>query len=442
MGFWVRHMIRLALPMAGSRLIQMLTGFVGMIMLAHMGPMVLAASMLITSAQVAVVMLFISLLFSISVVVGQAFGAKNFYEVGSIFRQGCVLGLMLCIPLGILFWFIDRLLLHFGQLPALVIYIREYFHALIWAIPGYMILAVFQQTCYGIFKQRLIVISNSVCLFLFAVVAYGLIYGRWGFPKCGVAGFSYAAAVQVYANILILIAFFCGQKALKPFAIFSRRRGSDWRYLRQIFSIGWPMSLQFGGELLGLFVVSIMIGWLGTEALAAAQVTQQCLFLFIVPLFAVAEATGILVSQAVGSQQQATIKPIGKACVVVALGLAGIVAVCFVLFPKLLASFYLNIHDPNNALILHLTRILFALTGLFLIFSTLRDVMTGALRGLYDTRFAMWIGIFIVWFISVPIGYLLGFPAHLGVVGFRLAGILAFATGAFLVYRRWQTKAQ
>lgn len=63
------------------------------------------------------------------------------------------------------------------------------------------------------------------------------------------------------------------------------------------------MSVQFGGELSAFFVVTMMIGWLGTDALAAVQVTQQWMFLIVVPIFAMSEAAGILVSQAVGAKE-------------------------------------------------------------------------------------------------------------------------------------------
>ncbi len=73
----IKNVVNLALPMAGSRLIQMLSGFIGMLMLARLGHSILAASMLMTSTQVTIIVIFISLLFSMSVVVGQAYGAKK-----------------------------------------------------------------------------------------------------------------------------------------------------------------------------------------------------------------------------------------------------------------------------------------------------------------------------------------------------------------------------
>ncbi len=436
----IKRVMRLAMPMAGSRLLQMLSGFIGMLMLAHLGHGVLAASALMTATQIAILVTFIALLFSVAVVVGQAYGAGKFYEIGTIIRESCVLALFLSIPLIILFLCVDRLLLWSGQIPGLVSYVRTFFHALVWGTPAYVILAALQQACYGMLKQKFVIIGNVICLSVFIPTAYALIYGGLGIPAQGVAGLSYALAIQTYLNVLYIVLGFYYLKQFKPLQLFSKRKDRKWCYLRQLFAIGWPMSVQFGGELLGFFVIAMMIGWLGTSALAAAQVTQQCMFLFIVPMFAVAEATGILVSQSVGGKHYRDIQRETNVCVGVSISIAVIFTVIFIFFPKLLASLYLDVNDPHNAMTVHLIKILFIIVIFLLTFESWRHIFTGALRGLYDTRFAMWVGIISIWVVSVPLGYLLGFPAHLGVIGFRLASTLALLIGALLVYWHWRMR--
>src|SRR3990167_5877982 len=167
----VSRAIRLALPMAGSRLIQMLSGFIGMLMLARLGHQVLAASALMTSTMVTIMLMLISTLFSTSVVVGQTWGAGKRDEIGAIIQQGSVLALLLSVPAMIVFWYIADLLLWMGQLPALVRYVHEYFHALEWGVPAFMLLAALQQACYGMSRQRLVITLNFICLLIFVVMA-------------------------------------------------------------------------------------------------------------------------------------------------------------------------------------------------------------------------------------------------------------------------------
>ena len=436
----VKRIVKLALPMAGSRLIQMLSGFVGMLMLAHLGHQVLAAGALMTSTLITIIVVAISILFSISVVVGQAYGARKLFEIGTIVQQGSILALLLSIPVMILFWFVNHILLWAHQLPNLVHYIRQYFHALEWGVPAFMVLSCLQQTCYGMLKQRLVIILNVICLLIFIALAYVLIFGKLSFSSYGVGGLAYALDIQGWLNIGLLLLSFYFIDDFKPLELFKKRNHEGWLYMRQLFQIGWPMSLQFGGELFAFFMISIMVGWLGTTALAAMQVVQQCFLLFIVPMFAIAEATGILVSQSLGSKRLGEVKHIANICIITALSLVVIFSLIFILFPKVLASFYINIHDPENAVVLHLIVTLFFIMAFALIFDTVRNIASGALRGFYDTRFAMWTGLIIVWVIGLPLGYSLAFPVHLGVIGFQIGNAAAFFIGALAVVWHWRQK--
>ena len=438
----IKNVINLALPMAGSRLIQMLSGFIGMLMLARLGHSVLAASMLMTSTQVTIIVIFISLLFSMSVVVGQAYGAKQYDEIGAILQQGCILALILSIPLIILFLIADRILLAFGQLPVLVVYVKYYFHSLVWGTPGIVLLAALQQALYGMSCQRIVILANLFCLGVFALSAYVLVFGHFGISPQGVAGVPYALAIQAYLNIIILLFFFYYQKRFKPIGIFKWRYNQRWYYFKQLFQIGWPMCMQFGGELTAFFTISIMIGWLGSNELAAAQVTQQCLFLFVLPMFAVAESTGIMVSHAVGGRQYQSVRRIGEISLVISLIFALVAATIFIVFPRFLASLYIDVKTPQHVHTVHLIKILFILVSCSITFDTIRNIASGALRGFYDTRFAMWVGLSIMWIIAVPGGYLLGIVGHYGVIGFRIASAIAFLIGALLVLWRWRECVQ
>ena len=284
--------------------------------------------------------------------------------------------------------------------------------------------------------------TSFFCLLVFIAACYVLIYGKLGVKAYGVAGLGYAFSIQAWLNLLLLVISFYVLPDFKPLQIFAKRNHKGWYYLRQLLQIGWPMSAQFGGELFSFFVISIMVGWLGKTPLAASQVIQQVLLLFLVPMFAVAESTGILVSQSVGAQQYTEIKRIGNVCVALSLVMVIFLGLLFIIFPRYFAAIYMNIHNPANADVLQLIDILFVITAFTLIFDTLRNVSAGALRGLYDTRFAMWAGITANWIVALPLGYILAFPLHMGVVGFRLALTLAVLFGAILVYWRWQRRAK
>src|SRR3989338_1425873 len=157
------------------------------------------------------------------------------------------------------------------------------------------------------------------------------------------------------------------------------------------------MSVQFGGELASFFVITMMIGWLCTNSLAAVQITQQWMFLVVVPVFAMSEAAGILVGQAVGAKAYGDLNLISRSSLILSLGLIGLLDIGFIAFPHFFASFYMNINQAKNAEIMRLIHPLFILMAITLIFNSVRDIISGSLRGLFDTQFPMRAGLFVMW---------------------------------------------
>lgn len=116
-----------------------------------------------------------------------------------------------------------------------------------------------------------------------------------------------------------------------------------------------------------------------------------------------------------------------------------IVAALFIAFPKFLASLYLNIHDPVNTDTLQIIVVLFAILSVQQIFDGVRNVLTGSLRGLFDTKFPMTIGLIVIWLIGIPSGYFLAFDFHMGVYGIVMGSTVGFLVGMLILFYRWQS---
>lgn len=433
-----KKILPLALTMAGTQLITVASGFLCMIMLAHLGHQVLAASALMISTQISIMVIGMSLLFSLSLMVGHAYGAKNYLAIGNFMQIGWTLAIIISIPLMLLFWFIGPVLNFFDEPRNLIPLVITFFHAYIFAVAPILLSICNQQLCYGTHQQRLVIITSCLSVIVLLVTAYVLIFGKLGLPALGVAGLGYAMAAQVWFGLILMIVLICRRQGFKQFDLFTYRAHKNREYLRQMFKIGWPMSLQMSAEMLCLFVGTIMVGWIGTNALAAYQIVSQFVFLIIVPIFALSQASGIAVGQAKGAGQFHEIKNLGYASLRITLIWALLAALLFILAPKLLASFYLNVNDPANLLTVHWAVWLFLITAFSQTFDSVRNVMTGALRGLFDTRYPMVVGIIVLWFIGIPLSYIFAFIFHWGVYGIALGSTCGMLIGAVLILFRWQ----
>src|SRR3989338_295684 len=101
----IQSVLSLSLPMVGSRFLQMLSGFAGQMMAAQLGKTVLAASALINSTFVFILLIFLPLIFSLSFLCAELFGAKKYSAIGELVHQGVVLSFLLSLVMMICLWF-------------------------------------------------------------------------------------------------------------------------------------------------------------------------------------------------------------------------------------------------------------------------------------------------------------------------------------------------
>src|SRR3990167_6344345 len=106
----IKRVVQLSLPMAGSRFLQMFSGFISTMMVAHLGKTVLASCALIGSTVTFLMLIFISVVFSLSFIVGQSFGAKKYDEIGAFVQQGFLLSFLLSGLMMICCWYADDFL--------------------------------------------------------------------------------------------------------------------------------------------------------------------------------------------------------------------------------------------------------------------------------------------------------------------------------------------
>ena len=329
------------------------------------------------------------------------------------------------------------MLVWFHQPAELIGYTRQYFRVEAWMSLPLLLLIATQQIFYAALRQRVVIITDCISLVIFAALAYAFIFGLGFIPACGIRGLAYAFVIQVTLGFFMLLGCLYWQIHFKPYLLFHKHSTKGWVHLRQMFKVGWPMSFQFSAEMIAFAAISIMVGWIGVSALASTQIVNQFIILVIVPIFAVSEAVGILVSHEAGAKQYQHMRQVGNIAIFVVMAMVLLGASVFLLAPHWLASFYFNVNNPANAHLLQVTTVLFMVLSCTLFLDSFRNLATGALRGLFDTRYPMWVGIFAMWGIMLPLAYLFGFPMHGGVVGIYLSGLAALGIGALLVWRRW-----
>ena len=438
---YIAETLKLSLPLVVSNLVSIMITFVSVLMISKLGDTALAASALITSAQSTIFVICMGLLFSISVMVGHANGAKNHFEIGSIVQQGYLLALLISIPVILIVWNVELILTFFKQPPELTESVTNYFHAFCWGVPSMLCTICSIQFMMGYAKRLIILLISLTNLTLICTLGSALIYGKYGLPTFGITGLGYAWSIQSWIVLTgFMIYLICSQREFKSCELFKIRINKTIPILKKLLQIGWPICVQMGCELLVFFAVTIMAGWVSTDALAARQISVQFTLLMILPLLAISQASGVLVSRAMGAKRPQDVKHYGNYAIILGLIISSIICIIFLLFPHRLTALFVNPNLPENINIVKLSITLLIIAAISQIIDGIRNVCTGALRGLYDTQFPMKISFLSLWIIGLPLAYVLAFPLHLGIIGLSLAFTISVALGAIILYMRWRNK--
>lgn len=434
-----KQVLHLALPLTGSRLLSTITGFLCFALLSRYNSNALAASALISSTQLVVLIAGMAILLSTNILVGYSFGKKQFDKIANITHQSIILALCISITLVLVFRCVKPILLYFHQPEHIVLIASTYFDAFSYGVPAILVFAAIQQTLFSIKKQNIAVICDILSLILTLFLAISFIYGRFGFSEFGIVGLAYALTAQAWVITLLLLAYLAFHPTCKKYNFFKEIKFCSACFF-QLFNIGWPISLCITGEISSLFAITVMAGWLGVESLNIQHIATQYLLLLVVPIFGISQATSVLSSHLIGAKQSEMLSSFGYSAIKLGFIFTSIALVVFTLFPKALISIFVNTQDTSKYELIKTTTslLLIVCTGQF--FDALRNICSGSLRSMGITIQPMLITIAYIWIFSIPLAYYLGFKLGFGLVGVNIAYNIGMILAGINLFHLWSQK--
>jgi MATE family multidrug resistance protein len=225
---------------------------------------------------------------------------------------------------------------------------------------------------------------------------------------------------------------------LQPFRkyrIFGELWRLDWPLMRRLLHLGLPIS---GASVLeyGVFgAAALLMGKIGTTALAAHQIALQvAAIMFMVPL-GISLAATVRVGHAVGRGDPAGARRAGFVAILLGLIFMAVMTLLVALTRHDIPQLFLG-ESSTAVATAELTASLLVVGASFFIADGLQVVANGALRGRNDTRIPLLFAALGFWAIGFPCSYLLGFPGGLGPFGVWIGLALGLAVyAALLVWR-------
>ncbi len=433
----VKQSIGLSLPLIVTFLVQSSSSFVGTIMLAHLGTNALAAGAIVGGIYMTIVVFLFGLLAAVSVLVSQSYGAKDHEGVSFAASQGFIVSLMVTVPMAIAIWFSPLVLKWTGQNPAIVSLSAYYLHALVFGIIPLGFAVVMEQFLIGIGKTKLVLFVSLMEVPMEIFFCYVLIFGKFGFPRLGIAGLAYGFAIVFIIVTVILWAITHYGNHCRQYHIFSHVKEFHWKYIKELFRVGAPIGTMYIIEVGFYMIMSFLMGHFGVEKLAAQQIVQQFSGLSFMIIYAVSQAASVQVGHAVGRNDLKGLKRAAFASQGLAIFILLLVSIAYWVLPVTLMRLDIDVTLASNQMIIHYAVIFFAIMAVAQLGDTCRFIVIGILRGLKDTKIPLYVSVLVFWAVALPLDYLLAFRWEFEGAGLWWGVSIGIIIGAAILWGRF-----
>lgn len=434
----LKQSIKIALPLIASEVIVALSVFIATIMVAHLGEEQLAANALVWEIYIAVVVFFINILCSVSIMVSQSFGAKDNHSISICFKQGLIMAVAFAPLMMLAMWLAPIVLVWTGQDPVIIQIAKPFFQALIWPMLPLNIVFAIEQFLIGINKTKTVMLVGILTVPIEIFFFYAFLFGNFGFPNSGLTGIGYGLTASYCLIAVILFCCIHFFSDLAKYNLFKKWWLINNKFLFELTRVGIPLGFMYAADFALFAVVAIMMGILGTTTLAAYQIANQYLMLSLAFIFALAQTITVRIGNEVGKNNISALKLSALVNLAISLGFMLLFSIFYIFFPKIAIGLDLNVNIQDNYSqnLIKEASVFLELVGIMIIVDCLRMISIGALRGLKDTKIPMFISIIIFWCIALPLAYLLAFKFGFGGIGIWWGIIIGlFITGIMLFIR-------
>lgn len=435
---WRRFVAFLA-PLVLTNVLQALSGTFNSVFLGQMlGPRALAAAV----AFFPVLMFFFAFAIGLgtgaSVLVGQAWGAKQMHKVREIAGAVVVGGAALGLAIAIVGWLVAPSLLRaLGTPPEVLDGAVPYARLMMLAMPVLVQSILIASLLRGVGNTMLPLGTLVVTCAASFVLTPAFIAGWLGLPELGVAS---AALGTLCATTLALgwLAWRLArmQHVLAPASLKPELR---WRpeLLRTVARLGVPTGLFFvTGSLADLGLLSLVNAH-GASAVAAWGAVQQVTAYVQFPAMSIAIAGSVFAAHAIGAGRAEQVHEVTRVGLALNALLTGSLAVLVVLFARQAVSVFTS--DPAvvdlGAHLLHISVWGSLMLGIGSVFS-------GVMRAAGTVRVPMLISLSCLAFILVPVGWAL--DRAFGMRALWFTYLVTYGVGASLqaayFYGVWRKK--
>lgn len=428
-----RALLFLGIPIIIGQIGLIVLGFADTLMIGHHSTSELGAASFVNNVFNLAIIFSTGFSYGLTPIVGGLYGQRQFGQAGQALRASLLantlIGLLLTAAMGVLYFNLDRL----GQPEELLPLIKPYYLILLASLFFVLLFNGFKQFTDGITDTRTAMWILLGGNFLNIVGNYLLINGKWGLPELGLLGAGLSTLISRMVMVLVFVWVFLRSSRFSRYKVGFLRFGWSKSFFKRLNELGWPVALQMGMETASFSLSAVMVGWLGTIALASHQIMCTISQFTFMMFYGMGAAVAVRVSNYHGQDDWVHVRRSAYAGfhLMVALGvvLSTIVFLC---------RHYLGGWFTDNPEVSHWVTALVIPLLVYQLGDGLQINFANALRGISDVKPMMAIAFVAYFLISLPVGYVCGFVLEWGIVGVWMAFPFGLTSAGLMLWWRFR----
>ncbi|MES1990389.1 MAG: MATE family efflux transporter [Pseudomonadota bacterium] len=434
-----RELLILAAPVVVTQLTQMGIGTIDVLLLGAYSKDALAASALGLSLYYAMWVLAMGPAVAVQPMIAHILGADraNVVDVRHAMRMA-LWAIIAMTPLQIAFlWYAGDMLVAIGQPKDLAANAGLFVQMLSFGFVFTTLFNVLRGYATALSRPNAPLIVMGLTIAFNALVAYALIFGHFGAPRLGLMGAGIASAASFFFSFVAMLGVIFLTPDLARYKIFRGFFQADWPALKEVIHLGMPIAFTIIFEAMFFNLGTMMMGYFGTDSVAAHQVALNVVaLLFMVPL-GVATAATVRIGLAAGAEDGHRVRRAGGAAMLISLGFMSLSGIVLAVFAPSIIGLYLDPEVPENTGVIALAVMFLRIGAAFQIFDTMQVVASLSLRGLKDANGPLWIAGASYWLVGTPLAWFFAFHLGLQGAGVWIAFVIALAVAAIAMTMRF-----
>ena len=428
-------LLRLGIPIVIGQLGMIILGFADTMMVGQHSTIELAAASFVNNVFTLAIIFSTGFSYGLTPIVGSLFGKGDSTGAGQALKNSLAANILVALLITFIMFVIYLNVHNFGQPKELLPLIRPYFLILLASLIFVLIFNSFKQFADGITDTKasmwILLIGNT----LHIILNYLLIYGKLGLPEMGLMG---AGLSTLISRILMALSFAGIFLYSKRYAIYLKGfklKGFSHSIFKRLNELGWPIALQMGMETASFTFSTVMVGWLGSIALASHQVMLTISSLCFMIYYGMGAAIAVRVSNFRGQNDIVNVRRSAYAGFHIILMMAVISAGSIFLLRNYLGGMFTDSPEVSQTVV--------ALIFPFLLYQFgdgTQITFANALRGIADVKPMMYIAFISYFLISIPAGYFFGFILNWGIVGIWMSFPFGLSSAGIMFYLRFRKR--